>query len=121
MVDYMNGRRRRRCCCPGDNQGQPVAERSGSIFPGGSSESNAGIESHTLGELVFRLMIGEGARRRNGLGGVRAGGPRQRGNGFVERRDVLAHHLCPEHRGGSIATEDKIASCETVQASPGVP
>ena len=87
---------------------------AGSIFPGGSSESNPGIESHTLGELVFRLMIGEGARRRDGLGGVRAGGPRQRGNGFVERRDVLAHHLCPEHRGGSIATEDKIASCETV-------
>lgn len=31
--------------------------------------------------------------------GVRVGGPRQRGNGFVERRDVLAHHLGPEHRG----------------------
>jgi hypothetical protein len=30
--------------------------------------------------------------------GVRVGGPRQRGNGFVERRDVLAHHLGPEHR-----------------------
>ena len=30
-------------------------------------------------------------------------------------------HFGPEHRGGSIASEDKIASCETVQASPGVP
>jgi hypothetical protein len=52
MVDYMKGRRRRRCC-PGDNQVQPVAERSRFDFPGGSSESNPGIESHTLGEPVF--------------------------------------------------------------------
>jgi hypothetical protein len=36
-----------------------------------------------------------------------------RGNGFVERRDVLAHHLGPEHRGGAIANEHKIASCDT--------
>jgi hypothetical protein len=36
-----------------DNQIQPVAERSRFDFPGGSSESNPGIESHTLGEPVF--------------------------------------------------------------------
>ena len=34
--------------------------------------------------------LGRGPRRR----------PRQRGNGFAERRDVLAHHLGTEHRGG---------------------
>jgi len=56
----------------------------------------------------------------DGLGGVRAGGLRQRGNGFAERRDVLAHHLGPEHRGRSTASDDKIAPCETVQPSPGV-
>jgi hypothetical protein len=36
---------------------------AGSIFPGGSSESNLGIELHTLGEPAIRLVISEGARR----------------------------------------------------------
>jgi hypothetical protein len=43
----MKGRRRRRCC-PGDNQVQPVAERSRFEFPGGFSESNPGIEWEAL-------------------------------------------------------------------------
>jgi hypothetical protein len=77
----------------GDNQVQPVAERSRFVFPGGSGESNHGIESHTLREPVIRLMISEGARRPLMVwAGVCVGGPRQRGNGFAERRDVLAHH-----------------------------
>jgi hypothetical protein len=41
----------------GDNQVQPVAERSRFIFPGGSSESNPGIESHTLCANRFPVRI----------------------------------------------------------------
>jgi hypothetical protein len=64
MVDYMKGRPRRRCCCPGDNQVQPVAGAEPvRFFPAAPANQTPGIESHTLGEPLIRLMISEGARR----------------------------------------------------------